>query len=141
MSAGHIDKRKATQLQFKKQLITLFSMVAFVGTFGYSTINLFKGAFNQPSQQDLTQQQSSQLQQELEAQERGYEIVLQREPNNQVALEGLVGVRLQMQDNQGAIEALEKLVKLAPDREDYKSKLAELKGQNKAEHDKEDAAK
>jgi len=101
-------------------------MVAFLGTFGYSTINLFQGAFNQPSQQDLTQQQSNQRQQELEAQERGYEIVLEREPNNQIALEGLVGVRLERQDNQGAIEALEKLVKLAPDREDYKSKLAEL---------------
>ncbi len=129
MSAGNFEKRKAKQDQLKKQLITLFSMVAFLGTFGYSTINLFQGAFNQPSQQDLTQQQSNQRQQELEAQARGYEIVLQREPNNQIALEGLVGVRLERQDNQGAIEGLEKLVKLAPDREDYKSKLAELQKQ------------
>ncbi|WP_199249500.1 M48 family metallopeptidase [[Phormidium] sp. ETS-05] len=129
MSAGNFERRKEKQQQLKKQLITLFSMVAFLGTFGYSTMNLFQGAFNQPTQQDLDQQRSNQRQQELQTQERGYEIVLQREPNNQIALEGLVSVRLEMQDNQGAIEGLEKLVKLAPDREDYKSKLAELQAQ------------
>jgi hypothetical protein len=40
----------------------------------------------------------------LAAQERGYQTVLQREPQNQTALEGLTNVRLQMNNQVGAIE-------------------------------------
>ncbi|MFM6008966.1 MAG: tetratricopeptide repeat protein, partial [Sphaerospermopsis kisseleviana] len=61
----------------------------------------------------------------------GYELVLQREPNNQVALEKLSVMKLQMGDNQGAIALMERLVKLHPDREDYKTVLADVK--NRAE--------
>ncbi|AFY87783.1 hypothetical protein Chro_2291 [Chroococcidiopsis thermalis PCC 7203] len=63
----------------------------------------------------------------MQAQAREYEIVLKSEPNNQIALEGLVDVRLQMQDRQAAIQPLEKLVKLNPSKQEYKTLLAQVK--------------
>ncbi|MFO7145156.1 hypothetical protein B9T16_28820, partial [Arthrospira sp. PCC 8006] len=60
-------------------------------------------------------------------QERGYQSVLQREPENQTALEGLVMVRLEQNQLEEAIAPLEKLVNLYPDVEDYQNLLKQLK--------------
>ena len=68
---------------------------------------------------------------EMQAQAREYEIVLKSEPNNQIALEGLVQVRLQMQDRKAAVQPLEKLVKLNPNKQEYKTLLAQLKQEAK----------
>ncbi len=69
---------------------------------------------------------------ELKAQEKGYELVLQRESENQTALKGLLQVRLEMiQSGQGdvrtTIDPLEKLVKLNPDQPRYGILLAQAK--------------
>jgi len=53
--------------------------------------------------------------------------VLEREPGNMTALEGLVKVRLEMGDKQGAIDPLERLVRLYPEREDYKVVLEQVR--------------
>ena len=64
----------------------------------------------------------------LADEERGYELVLQREPENQTALEGLADVRIRMNNGKGAIAPLENLVKLSPERADYKVLLGKVKG-------------
>lgn len=64
---------------------------------------------------------------ELADQARGYELVLQREPDNQTALRGLLETRIRQGDVQGAIEPLEKLAKLNPDQSDYTVLLAQAK--------------
>ncbi|HZG37563.1 MAG TPA: tetratricopeptide repeat protein [Nodosilinea sp.] len=69
------------------------------------------------------------MQAELEAQARGYELVLEREPDNQTALQGLVDARIQLGDVAGVVGPLEKLVELNPGVPDYAVLLAQTKQQ------------
>lgn len=110
-----------------KQISALVSMVSFGGSALFGIVSLFgSGLSSQHQQKPVTAAVSQESL--LAAQERGYETVLQREPQNQTALEGLANVRLQMNNKVGAIEPLEKLVKLNPDRSDYKALLGQAKG-------------
>jgi len=68
-------------------------------------------------------------QQQLEDQARGYELVLQREPDNQTALRGLLEIRIQQGNVQGAIAPLERLAELNPDQTEYRVLLAQAKQQ------------
>jgi cytochrome c-type biogenesis protein CcmH/NrfG len=101
-------------------------MVSFGGSTIFGIVSLFASGLSSQHQQKPTAAVSQESL--LAAQERGYETVLQREPQNQTALEGLANVRLQMNNQVGAIEPLEKLVKLNPDRADYKELLGQAKG-------------
>jgi tetratricopeptide (TPR) repeat protein len=65
----------------------------------------------------------------LEEQAKGYELVLQREPENQTALRGLLELRLQLGDIPGAIVPLEKLATLNPEEPTYGLLLAQAKQQ------------
>lgn len=66
---------------------------------------------------------------ELEAQANGYQLVLQREPQNPTALRGLLEIRMQQGNLKGTIEPLEQLAKLNPDLSDYGILLAQVKQQ------------
>ncbi len=72
------------------------------------------------SQQQLTK---------LEAEANGYQKVLAREPENNTALTGLLKIRLQEKDIEGAIAPLEKLAKLNPEQTEYANLLAQAKQQ------------
>lgn len=80
----------------------------------------------QPSSPQETNNPEAQ-QEELQAQARGYELVLEREPENETALRGLVEVRLQLNDIAGVLEPLEKLAALKPDEMRYTILLAQVK--------------
>jgi cytochrome c-type biogenesis protein CcmH/NrfG len=110
-----------------KQIFALVSMVGFGGSAIFGIVSLFSSGLSSQHQQKPATAAVSQ-ESLLAAQERGYVGVLQREPQNQTALEGLANVRLQMNNKVGAIEPLEKLVKLNPDRADYQALLAQAKG-------------
>jgi tetratricopeptide (TPR) repeat protein len=69
----------------------------------------------------------SSKQSDLEAQARGYELVVQREPENQTALQGLLRTRLELRDIKGTIPPLEKLAKLNPDEPRYGVLFAQAK--------------
>jgi tetratricopeptide (TPR) repeat protein len=124
------------------QVILVLAILAFVGV---SVIPLL-GAFNNTpfSSQNTASTggnlTDSQQKSKLEDQVRGYELVLQREPENQTALKGLLEARLKLlsqkeksevkpSDIQVVIEPLEKLAKLNPEQSEYSVLLAQAKQQ------------
>lgn len=109
-----------------QQILTIISIVSFFGSTAYGAIAAIGSALKQPKEAATA---AASIESQLQAQERGYELVLQREPENQVALRGLMEVRLQMKDAKGAIAPLEKLVKLNPSQQEYKMLLAQVKQQ------------
>ncbi len=64
---------------------------------------------------------------ELEGRANGYELVLEREPDNQAALEGLVEARIGLGDLAGAAEPLSRLAELNPQEPRYSVLLAQTK--------------
>ncbi|MGB5900427.1 MAG: tetratricopeptide repeat protein [Geitlerinemataceae cyanobacterium] len=64
---------------------------------------------------------------DLEDRARGYELVLQREPDNETALLGLLQIKLQLNDIKGTVEPLEKLAQLNPQDTRYKVLLAQTR--------------
>lgn len=114
--------------QYKQRVMLVASLLFFFATTGFSLTNFFKQVQSTPAASG----QATVLD-PLQQEAQGYEIVLEREPNNQAALEGLMNARLQMNDAPGAIEPLEKLVQLHPDRTDYATLLGQLRQQANAQ--------
>lgn len=116
-----------SRTRFQK-VVTLVSVIAFFGSTAYGAIGALSNALKPPA--DVNTAVSPETQLQVEA--KGYEMVLKREPENRVALEGLVLTRLKMKDAKSAIAPLEKLVKLNLTRQDYKTVLTQVKKQVKA---------
>ncbi|AFZ45465.1 tetratricopeptide TPR_2 [Halothece sp. PCC 7418] len=79
---------------------------------------------NNPSSAQTPPEQAN-----LADQARGYEAVLEKEPDNESALQGLIEVRIQQGDIEGALPPLEKLADLNPDQQAYRILLAQAKQQ------------
>lgn len=118
------------------KVVLVLAVLAFVGV---SMVPLI-AAFNktEPLAQNSTSNRSnspaSDQKSKLQDEARGYELVLQREPENQTALKGLLQARLQLLTQkegtiQGVIEPLEKLAKLNPEQTEYAVLLAQAKQQ------------
>ncbi|EDX72629.1 tetratricopeptide repeat domain protein [Coleofasciculus chthonoplastes PCC 7420] len=112
-------------------VVLVLAVLAFVGI---STIPLLRSVVesNQPSAVSTPNAQpslSTEQQDQLEEQAKGYELVLQREPQNQTALRGLLEAKLRLGDVEGAIAPLETLAELNPDQPEYGVLLAQAKEQ------------
>ncbi|WP_310422420.1 tetratricopeptide repeat protein [Chamaesiphon sp. VAR_48_metabat_135_sub] len=114
-----MEKSKLTKV------ILIGSGMAFLASSGMGLSGLLGRSTEQPASENAAQSQNAQLQ----AEERGFEGVLKREPNNQTALRGLVEIRMRRNDAPGTKAALEQLVKLNPSNIQYKEFLAALNKQ------------
>jgi tetratricopeptide (TPR) repeat protein len=122
--------------------VLAFAVLAFVGV----SVMPILTAFNNPQSSSQNQSNSDnkvsspEQKSKLEDQVRGYELVLQKDAENQTALKGLLQARLELlsQKSQGevktadiqlVIEPLEKLSKLNPQQSEYGVLLAQAKQQ------------
>jgi tetratricopeptide (TPR) repeat protein len=114
-------------------MVNLILIASIVGFIGFSVLPLIGSVLEQPKPTTATSPTSarspgaSPKKEELELQAKGYEAVLQREPDNQTALRGLLETRLALKDVKGAIVPLEKLAKLNPAETNYTVLLAQAK--------------
>lgn len=128
------EKRK------NRWLLNVVLIIATVGLLGVSIIPLLSATFTPQKNTVATPSPTQSVEAkkaDVEAQARGYEEVLKREPDNQTALRGLLEARLRLTDIKGAIEPLETLAKLNPAQSEYAVLLAQAKQQT---GDKEGAA-
>jgi cytochrome c-type biogenesis protein CcmH/NrfG len=114
----YVESRQA-QIRRRQRVAAIVSAVCFLSSTVFAVAHFMTDNLRPLSQPAPTAQES--VDSQLETQEKGYELVLQREPQNQVALEGLVQTRLKMKSFQGAQQPLEKLIKLHPNRSDYQA--------------------
>lgn len=111
-----------------QRIVIVASGLVFVGLMAFPLIGIFTNS--SPSSTNANPQNPSinpAEQKELEAQAKGYERVLKREPQNTTALAGLAKARLQLQDWPAAIPPLEKLAVSYPDQVGIWQALAQSK--------------
>jgi len=107
-------------------LIYTILVLMLVALLGFSTLPLVTSVVqaNQPTEGVTTSTDK-----QLEAEAQGYQLVLNREPDNQAALRGLLEVRLQQGNIAGTIYPLERLAQLNSDQIEYSILLAQAKEQ------------
>jgi len=121
-------------MTLKKRIVTIIAGIGFLGFMGSQIQGMVvEGMRTTQQQEQQARQGNEQALQQLQVQENGYEAVLEREPNNENALEGLVQTRINMKDYEGAVKPLEKLVELNPEREDYQRVLGQLRQETSQE--------
>ena len=107
-------------------IIMLFSLIIFTGLpLVGSIVQETKILASQKAEQET--RISSQENTRLEAEARGYQKVLEREPHNETALRELLNIRLQQQDLLGAIAPLETLAAIHPEITKYSILLGQTK--------------
>ncbi|MBE9163762.1 MULTISPECIES: tetratricopeptide repeat protein [Microcoleaceae] len=127
---------KANKRRGLISVVVVLSLIAFLG---FSLVPILDSILKSsqttatstptPTQTAPSGEKQAQL---LQDQVRGYELVLQREPDNVTALRGLLQVRLELigqgvGDIKDAIPPLEKLAKLNPETTEYGILLAQAK--------------
>lgn len=109
-------------------IILILAVLAFVG---FSALPIVSAWFEnrQAAPGYASPGNGGNQQTELEAQVTGYKAVLEREPNNEAALLGLLQAQLQLNDIEGAVSPLETLSELNPDEKRYAVLLGQAKQQ------------
>lgn len=100
-----------SQKSIFQRVVVIVAGCAFLGSTAFGVLSMLGDARQEPVATDP----NAEIIQQLEAQEQNYALVVEREPDNQVALEGLVQTRIQLGDFVGAIAPIETLLAQDPD--------------------------
>jgi tetratricopeptide (TPR) repeat protein len=112
----------------RKIITWIFTIAGIVSFLGFAIAPMLTSIFNPPQANPaVTPGAGAASASQLEEQAKGYELVLQREADNQTALRGLLDIRLQQGNIQEAIKPLEKLAQLNPEQTEYTVLLAQAK--------------
>ena len=123
--------KKSQKAKKSKTLSRIVTLVLGLGFAGSTIAIALSSLFNQNN--SLTASNSNtdtaSLEEQTQLQIDGYEKVLEREPENVTALEGLAQIYIQTGDPKQAIPTLEKLVKYYPEQPEYAGILNLIKQQ------------
>jgi hypothetical protein len=121
-----MEQSKANKAKKAQKVIVIISGIAFLGSSIAGVGGLIASSLREPpAKENPTQSQNAQL----DAQEKGFLGVLQREPKNPTAISGLgsiINMRMQQGDVPGTRATLAKLVKIDPTNLKYKEFLAAI---------------
>ena len=116
------------RLRWLINTVLIIGAIAFVGI---SIVPLISTSLdqNQPASQATPANSptpAAEQQAKLANEARGYELVLQQDPENQVALQSLAQAKIQLGDLDGAIAPLKKLTTVAPQQVEYPLVLGQV---------------
>ncbi|MFM2310839.1 MAG: hypothetical protein RLZZ04_115 [Cyanobacteriota bacterium] len=123
-------KKKGVQETTSRKLSRVVTLILGLG-FGASTLVIaLSSVFSESKSNNVAANDPNTppVEEQIKTQVSGYEKVLEREPKNVTALEGLALIHLKT-DPKKAIPTLEKLVKYYPERQEYAVVLKQVKQQ------------
>ena len=113
-----------------KKLSRIVTLVLGLGFAGSTLAIALSSVFSQNNSNSVSSNpDAASIEEQIQVQVRGYEKVLEREPENVTALEGLAQIYLQTGDPKKAIPTLEKLVEYYPEQPEYAGILEIIKQQ------------
>lgn len=122
--------RKSHKAKKSKTLSRIITLVLGLGFAGSTIAIALSSVFSQNSPTvSNSNTDTASLEEQTQLQIDGYEKVLEREPENVTALEGLAQIYLQTGDPKQAIPTLEKLVEYYPEQPEYAGILDLIKQQ------------
>ena len=126
------NKKKEKKSKKLSRIVTLVLGLGFAGSMLALSLS---GVFSQSNSPSTAQNNpdAPSVEEQMQLQASGYEKVLQREPSNLTALEGLMQIYLQTGDRDKAVFTLEKLVKYHPEQSQYVEILKEFKQREAAQ--------
>ena len=114
--------------KFWLRAVTLIMGLGFVGSTLAIALSSVFSRDNYSAEQSQPNDAAA-IQEQIQMQVKGYEKVLEREPNNLTALQGLAQIHLQTGNIAKAIPVLEKLVEYYPEQPEFASILQLVKQQ------------
>ncbi|MBP0020941.1 MAG: tetratricopeptide repeat protein [Cyanobacteria bacterium SBLK] len=110
-----------------QRVLIIVSGLAFLSSMGFMAASVWSGNPSSQHSARSSQPGEEEFNNQLLAQESGYVAVLEREPDNEIALQGLIQTRLALQKWEEVVEPLETLAESAPDNPDVWQALAAVR--------------